>query len=139
MGKNRMPAAPQPLPHGPNEITAVLHQGPLPHPEEFRRYDEALPGAADRILVMAEREQASRLDATRRTQEQQFALQCSALRASTLARLLGQVIGAGVIGGTLWVARDLLMSDRSIAGMSALIAALAALAGLFVYRRQQRS
>ncbi len=36
------------------------HRGPLPSAKEFQRYDQALPGAADRILAMAEREQTHR-------------------------------------------------------------------------------
>ena len=31
--------------------------GPLPPPEDFRKYEEALPGAADRILSLAESQQ----------------------------------------------------------------------------------
>ena len=36
--------------------------GPLPAPNDFRKYNEVLPGAADRILAMAEREQTIRAD-----------------------------------------------------------------------------
>jgi uncharacterized membrane protein len=47
------------------ELTAKLtaqirYSGPLPAPELFRQYDEVLPGAAERILKMAEREAAHR-------------------------------------------------------------------------------
>lgn len=34
--------------------------GPLPHPKHYERYDLVLPGSADRILAMAEREQKHR-------------------------------------------------------------------------------
>jgi len=34
-----------------------LHQGPLPHAHDFAAYNKVLPGAAHRILKMAEREQ----------------------------------------------------------------------------------
>jgi uncharacterized membrane protein len=34
--------------------TETLHQGPLPSPEAFEKYNLVLPGAADRILKMAE-------------------------------------------------------------------------------------
>jgi uncharacterized membrane protein len=34
-----------------------LHQGPLPHVQDFAAYNDVLPGAADRILKMAERDQ----------------------------------------------------------------------------------
>ncbi len=36
------------------------YSGPLPHPSFFREYDEVLPGAAERILSMTEKEQAHR-------------------------------------------------------------------------------
>ncbi len=38
------------------------HYGPLPTPEDFARYDAVLPGAAERILRMAEAEQQKRND-----------------------------------------------------------------------------
>ncbi len=40
------------------EVVSVASQysGPLPHPDHFDRYDQVLPGAADRILSMAENE-----------------------------------------------------------------------------------
>lgn len=137
MGKSR-PADPGPQPQAlaSRMETTVLQYGPLPPAEEFRRYGEALPGAAERIMVMAEREQAAHLEMATRAQQQHFALQEWALRAQTWLRALGQVLGCVVIGATLWVARDLLMADRSISGMAALIAALAALVGLFVYRQR---
>lgn len=36
--------------------------GPLPRPEDFEKYNEILPNAADRILTMAEKEQQIRED-----------------------------------------------------------------------------
>lgn len=49
---------------GPRSIQQVthqeFHQGPIPAASEMARYEELLPGAADRILRMAEAEQATR-------------------------------------------------------------------------------
>jgi uncharacterized membrane protein len=48
------------------EVTRVIHevvasfQGPLPPPSILRGYDDIIPGAAERIIAMAEREQAHR-------------------------------------------------------------------------------
>ena len=39
-----------------------IFQGPLPHPEILAKYDSILPGAAERILVMAEKEQNHRIN-----------------------------------------------------------------------------
>jgi len=36
------------------------HRGPLPSPRQLHDYDKCLPGAAERIVAMAEREQAHR-------------------------------------------------------------------------------
>jgi uncharacterized membrane protein len=38
----------------------VHHTGPLPHPEILSNYDQILPGAAERILAMAESQSAHR-------------------------------------------------------------------------------
>ena len=37
-----------------------LHIGPLPHPELLGKYESIIPGAADRIIAMAENEMANR-------------------------------------------------------------------------------
>ena len=43
-------------------VTALarMSSGPLPQADEFAKYENAVPGAGDRILAMAEREQAHR-------------------------------------------------------------------------------
>src|SRR5258705_11795241 len=38
--------------------TQTIYQGPLPPPENFAAYEHVLPGAADRILKMAENQAA---------------------------------------------------------------------------------
>lgn len=37
-----------------------VHSGPLPAPEDFEHYERVLPGSADRIIALTEREQAHR-------------------------------------------------------------------------------
>lgn len=43
-------------------ITTVQQQysGPLPQPADLEKYDQIVPGAAERILIMAEKEQTNR-------------------------------------------------------------------------------
>ena len=55
------PKPPVPAPNQPPLFGAQLevHQGPIPRAEDFAAYDRILPGAANRILKMAEREQRS--------------------------------------------------------------------------------
>ena len=46
-----------------NQIVAqhIHYSGPLPPSKEFENYNRVLPSAAERILVMAEKQQAERL------------------------------------------------------------------------------
>lgn len=41
------------------EVREVRYSGPVPPAEEFARYEEVLPGSADRLISMAEREQTA--------------------------------------------------------------------------------
>lgn len=38
------------------------YQGPIPHPDILRGFEEIVPGAADRIIAMAEQQMAHRID-----------------------------------------------------------------------------
>jgi uncharacterized membrane protein len=42
--------------------SVTVRQGPLPTPEELFQYNQLIPGAAERIIAMAEREQAHRMN-----------------------------------------------------------------------------
>ena len=52
----------------------VSYEGPLPPSAEFGRYNEILPGAAERILAMAEREQEARLAAQKAVIDKEYRL-----------------------------------------------------------------
>ena len=41
-------------------LTVESHSGPIPHPHLLAQYDAVVPGAAERIIAMAERQQAHR-------------------------------------------------------------------------------
>lgn len=45
---------------GKGTSISLSYSGPLPHPADLEKFERILPGAADRILGMAEREQALR-------------------------------------------------------------------------------
>lgn len=42
------------------KIQGASFQGPLPHPNDFAQYDTVLPGAAERILAMTEKQASHR-------------------------------------------------------------------------------
>lgn len=84
--------------------------GPLPHPEIFERYEETLPGAADRIIRMAEKQSLHR-------QQLELKVICSNIdnekRGMYLAFSITMIF---VIGGFC-----LILLNKNIAGYTALI------------------
>lgn len=88
------------------------HSGPLPAPEDLARYDDLLPGAAERIFAMAEREQNHRLsmereamEADHRHRNEVIAAQQknakSVFRSDMVGQLLGGAIALGCVAGAI--------------------------------------
>lgn len=86
-------------------------RGPLPPPAALERYDRLLPGAAERILRMAEQEQAAghrfASDAvgvtaaeTKRGQSFGLVAALAALGVTAYLGFLGHAFAASVVGGT---------------------------------------
>lgn len=97
----------------------VEFSGPLPHPQLLAQYNQAVPNGADRIVKLTENQAQHRQSIESRAQIFTFVLALIAL-----------------IGGILLIALG-----NSIEGLVPLIAAIAGLGGLFVYReiRSHRS
>jgi len=100
------------------EIRSELFSGPIPHPAILGGYEQVCPGAADRIIAMAEKEQAhahavevERLrnasETTRRGQNGAMAIGGIATAGSVLAVWAGSAAVGGIIAtvglGTLAV------------------------------------
>ena len=95
---------------------ALFFRGPVPPPGAMRAYEEITPGAADRILTMAENEAAHR----QRTES----------RGQLFGFLLGLVPLVGAIA--------LLLLEKAVSGLAALVSALAVLCAIFVINRRSR-
>src|SRR5262245_30403851 len=100
----------------------TIHQGPLPTPEAFERYNRVLPGAADRILRMAERQAAHRQD-----------LESRALKGDLVKAMMGTVLAYITFGGSMFGAVYLLLHDKPIQSLAALIVALGSAFGPKIY------
>ena len=96
------------------EITAVISHtrtfsGPLPTPEAFAKYNKVLPGAADRILRMAEKEQDTRHEAQRGA----IANDRRRIDATTIVAL--SIVG--VAGVATWLGQELIAIPLGLAGV----------------------
>ena len=77
-----------------------VHEGPIPAPEVMAGYERLLPGSADRILSMAERQEAHRQkleqeaqDANVAAQQRQLAIAEGQQKAVFRSDVIGQVFG----------------------------------------------
>jgi hypothetical protein len=68
-------------------IISAHWSGPLPPPAELEKIDQIIPGGADRILRMAEREQTHRIEDARRGQYLGWSLAAGAVIAAAVVSL----------------------------------------------------
>lgn len=114
-GRNRRPDLPAKENNAPPDRTALVRHefssGPLPTPETLRGYEDLLPGAAERIIRMAEQEQKNSHDIaviavretvadTRRGQYLGIVVALAALGTAAFLGHHGHSSAAGIVGGT---------------------------------------
>jgi uncharacterized membrane protein len=131
------------IPVGPG-ISRALHssltvsqeyQGPLPPGGEFEHYERVHPGAAERILAMAEREQARRhsmIDAA-------IDLDRGALRHEIVRSYVGQVFGLLAVTMAFALAGYCIYKGYQWAAVGIAGGTLASLASVFVAGRKYRA
>jgi uncharacterized membrane protein len=107
------------------EVTEYF-AGPLPSPDALFGYDQALPGTADRIITLAEREASHRHSLEQRLLSIQS-------RNSIAGIASGLVLGlSGILGGVYAA-----VNGAGFAGAGVAFTALASLAGVFVAQRRE--
>lgn len=109
------------------EVHAVSFTGPIPPPEALAAYDQICPGAADRIIGMAERQ------ATHRQSLEKTAIQGNVSHAK-LGQIFGFILGMVALLGGIY----LLATGKSAEGYATVLGTLGTLAGIFVYGRRRQ-
>lgn len=126
--------------------TAQVTQGPYPPPDVLAGYERVLPGAAERILKLAETEAANRnrredeaLQANIRAQDKQ--LEIAEMQTKTVARsdLCGQI--AGLVVCVLCIAGSVYLGLKGHDWLAAFLAGIptAAVIKAFAIHRQQQA
>src|SRR5262245_40463169 len=100
----------------------TIHQGPLPRPEDFEAYDRVLRGAADRVLRMEEKQAAHRQELEKPRPQ----------RRSHQGNV-GTILAYITFGGSMFGAVYLLLHDKPIQSLAALIVALGSAFGPKIY------
>lgn len=101
------------------------HSGPIPDPEDIIQYDQVIPNGADRIMIMAEKEQDFRHKHTMTISKRK-------LNQSGLGQIFGFLISISVVGGGIY----LLSTGQSLAGFATIIIPIAGIITAFVYTRK---
>ena len=106
----------------------MAHAGPLPHPAILEAYERIVPGGAERIFKQFEAQSAHRQ-----------AMELTVLRSNSFVQIFGAVsaflLGMVGIAGGLY----LVLQGRNVEGLSAFLAALASLLGIYVYGRKTQA
>jgi len=104
------------------------YQGPLPPAQELAKYEETLPGLAQTIVDMAQKEQAFRHQTSQYEQETERKCYRQLATKTYLGQIGAFVITTTALGGSFW----LINNGHSAAGIAGIVAALATLAAVFI-------
>ena len=123
------------LPNNQNNSRGVLvteisqsFSGPLPHPDVLRKFNEIVPGAAERIIKMAEDQSTHRKELEKKVIDSDIA-------RSKLGQILGFIIAITGLGVSVIVA----VYGSALAGGIIGVGTLASLVGVFMYGSKTRS
>lgn len=106
---------------------SMSFSGPLPHPEILKKFDEVVPGAAERIIKMTEDQSSHRRD-----------LEQKVISSDISRSKIGQIFGFIIAIAGLVVA-VVLAKTNAILGSTFGFLTLASLVGVFVYGTKTRS
>jgi uncharacterized membrane protein len=108
-------------------IQAAAFSGPLPPPDALERYNQIVPGAAERIIAMAESQHTHR-------QALEKHVIHSNISAQRLGTVLGFVVAMTVVIGGMYLIHE----GKSGEGLAAILTALASLVGVFLYSKHEQ-
>lgn len=110
-------------------ITQRSYRGPIPPPELLAGYESILPGSADRIIAMTERQQKHRIDL-------ESTVVSSNAKDAHLGVIFAFILGVLVIGGGIAI----ILLDKGVAlGSTFSFVGLATLLSTFVYGTRSNS
>ena len=131
--RTRAPQALERIPSELRSLTVVGHQvakahsGPLPVPEDIAEYNRNIPNGGDRIMALAERQQAHRIEIESLAVREQLK---QSGRGQTFALALG---ATGLLGGIVCI-----LAGHDWAGVSIVTGALVEMTTTFIWGKQQQ-
>lgn len=102
-----------------------ISSGPLPTPDILKEYDVALPGAAERIMIMAEKEQEHRHNFDNKCRETDS-------RDSLLGIVFALILGLGTMVAGAFIALKIPSAAGAISGTIMGISGIASIVATFL-------
>lgn len=100
--------------------------GPLPHPEIFERYEKICPGAADRILTMAE------VQSSHRQQIEKAFIFSRNKQSLAGTYIAGTIVISAIVSGTI-----LLINDKDFQGIVVIVTTALSVFGTTIYGKYE--
>lgn len=116
----------------------TISSGPLPPASEIQKYENVCPGAADRIITMAEKQFEHRTLMEKRVLEYEFKANEAERSKEFKLSFFGEVAAFLLCAGVLASAIICLIVGYNVAGLSSLILALGYLAAVFIGSRKNQ-
>jgi uncharacterized membrane protein len=106
-------------------FSSELYSGPIPHPDFFKKFEEALPGLADRVMTMSEKQSAHRQK-----------IETGVIWFDGLKSLLGLVFAFLIVVSGIGAGTYLVMHDKNAWGLITILTPIGSVAGIFVYQNR---
>lgn len=115
--------------HGPRlaHVQISSHEGPLPPPDTLRAFDDIVPGAAERIIAMAERQSAHRIS----MESQALGARIGEGKRGQVCAFLISLLG---LGGFIYLAA----TGHHWSGLAALVVSAGTVTAAFLGARQAK-
>ena len=108
--------------------SVATYSGPLPTPDMLAQYNTTFPECAERIVTMAESQALHR-------QEIEKIFIHAAIKSESRGQIYGFIVAlSAIIGGVIIVS-----NGKDVIGLTAIISALVALVGVFIYGKRQQN
>lgn len=111
------------------QIAAIMksefYVGPIPPAAELQKYENIQPGFADRILTMAEKQEAHRQK-----------LETKMLDEGIKSERIGQIFGFIIFSAVLIAGFILTLLNKSVEGVITILGSAGSIIGLFIYGRK---
>jgi len=115
------------------------YSGPLPHPDMLIKYEDALPGSADRIIKMAELQSLHRQSVEKSESEAKIHLEKQYQKSEFIITVFGQIFAFAICVlalslGVYCILNGILWAGGFLGGFP-----IVAIIGMFLFKRKKSS